>query len=308
MVPIRRFQKYVGFVFMMILGFLGRTTPSLAQTDPLFRAMNQPTAPFRIIGNIYYVGASDISAFLITTSEGYILLDSGLPETVPQIEQNMKTLGFSMSDIKILISHHSHIDHAGGLARLKDITGASLMASEADSILLENGGKNDFHFGDRYAFPPVKVDRILHDQDQVIIGNTILTAYLTPGHTKGCISVTMKVQEGDSTLDVVFMGSISIPGYTLVNNRNYPNICADYEYSFQRLKTLPCDVFLSFHGYCFSLKEKKFALDAQPEKNPFIDPLGYINAIQSSEQAYRNQRNKEQESRSTSNMDQPPSP
>src|SRR4030095_15706394 len=165
------------------------------QADETARSWNQPVKPFRIAGNLYYVGASDLSSLLIITPQGHILLDSGLVETEPQIQQNVAKLGFRLEDVKVLINTHAHYDHAGGLALLKRLTGATLMASEADAALLAAGGKGDPNFGDTLAYEPVKVDRILRDGDKVELGGVTLTAHLTPGHTKGNTTWTMTVND-----------------------------------------------------------------------------------------------------------------
>ncbi|MGE3435981.1 MAG: subclass B3 metallo-beta-lactamase [Blastocatellales bacterium] len=244
------------------------------QSDATARSWNQPVKPYRIINNIWYVGASGVTSFLITTLEGHILLDSGLPETVPLIKTNVARLGFKLADIKILLNSHAHYDHAGGLAELKELTGAKLMATEADAELLARGGKDDFQWGDRFAYKPVKTDRALRDGDQVTLGEVALTARLTPGHTKGSTTWTMKAQDGGRQYDVVFASSVSAPGYNLVNDK-YPNIVDDYRRTFQILKSLPCDVFLGPHAEFFSMKEKMKQLERAPKPNPFIDPAGY---------------------------------
>jgi metallo-beta-lactamase class B len=266
-----------------------------AQADENFRSWNQPVKPFRIIGNVYYVGASDITSFLIATPEGHILLDSGFAETVPQIRQNIKTLGFRLEDVKFLINSHAHIDHAGGLAELKELTKARLLASAADAALLANGGKGDFGLvGDRFSFKPVKADRILRDGDKVKLGGTILTARLTPGHTKGCTTWTMKVSEKGRNYNVVFVGSISAPGYRLIDNAAYPNIVADYEQTFRRLKKLPADIFLGSHGRFFGLQEKIKLLAQNSDQNPFVDPNGYKDYLERAEKDFRAQLKEQQ--------------
>jgi metallo-beta-lactamase class B len=269
--------------------------PALAngQADERAKSWNLPVKPFRLIGNIYYVGASDVTSFLITTPQGHILLDSGLAETVPLIKDNLKQLGFKLTDIKILINSHAHYDHAGGLAELKELTGARVMASEADAALLARGGRGDFQWGDKLAYRPVKADRILRDGDKVELGGVTMVARLTPGHTMGCTTWTMKVSDAGRLLDVVFVGSTTIPGYRLTNNSNYPNIVADYARSFQLLKTLPCDVFLGPHGAFFSLKEKMQRLAEGAGQNPFIDPQGFRDYIEQTEAAYREQLQRE---------------
>src|SRR5918992_2019585 len=197
----------------------------MAQADPTSRTWNQPVEPYRIIGNVYYVGASDITSFLIATPEGHILLDSGFEETVPIIRGSMKKLGFKLEDVKILINSHAHYDHAGGLATLKELTGAKLAVSEKDAALLAVGGKGDPQIGDRFPFRPVRADRILRDGDRVSLGGTSLTARLTPGHTPGCTTWTMKVEESGTTRDVVFLCSTSIlPGVEVTNNAKYPEM------------------------------------------------------------------------------------
>src|SRR4030095_16436626 len=155
------------------------------QADPTARSWNQPVKPYRIIGNVWYVGASGVTSFMITTSKGHILIDGGLAETAPQIKQNVAQLGFKLTDVKILLNSHAHYDHAGGLAELKELTGAKLMATEADAALLARGGKDDFQWGDKYLYKPVKADRLLRDGDPVELGGVTLTALLTPGHTRG---------------------------------------------------------------------------------------------------------------------------
>ena len=261
--------------------------PAFAQADDASRAMNQPVKPYRVIANIYYVGASDVSSFLITTPDGHILLDSGFIETVPQIKQNLAQLGFRLEDIKILLNSHAHYDHAGGFAELKRLTGAKLMTSEGDIPLLAAGGKGDPNFGDRFSFEPVKPDRVLRDGDKVELGGVTMVARMTPGHTKGCTSWTMKIKDGERQYDVVFVGSTSAPGYKLVNNAGYPGIVADYEKTFRLLKSLPCDVFLAAHGQFYNMLEKAKLAEQGKTPNPFIDPEGYRSYLDASEKSFR---------------------
>ena len=258
-----------------------------AQADEVSRSWNQPVKPYRVVGNIYYVGASDVTSFLIVTPRGHILLDSGFFETVPQIKQNIVQLGFRLEDVKFLINSHAHYDHAGGLALLKELTMAKLVATQADAELLARGGKDDFGFGDRFAYAPVTADRILNDGDRVELGDVTMTAHLTPGHTKGCTTWTMKVKEGSRQYDVVFVGSASVPGYKLVDNPQYPTIAADYERTFHVLKNLPCDVFLAPHGFFYAMQEKAKLLAQGKQQNPFIDQRGYRRYIAQSEKDFR---------------------
>src|SRR5215510_3667596 len=166
------------FVTLFLISFsLWCPAGANAQADEERRSWNQPVKPFRIIGNIYYVGASDVTSYLIVTPQGNILLDSGFAETVPQIKQNIVQLGFRFEDVKVLINSHAHYDHAGGLAQLKQLTGAKLMVSAPDAVLLAAGGKGDFGFGDRFPYEPVKADRILRDGDEVELGGVKMVAH-----------------------------------------------------------------------------------------------------------------------------------
>jgi metallo-beta-lactamase class B len=273
----------ITLVLSALAGPAGRPSP---QADAESRSWNKPVKPYRVIGNIYYVGASEVSSFLITTPDGHILLDSGFAETVPLIKENIKQLGFKLEDIKILINSHAHFDHAGGLGLLKELTRARLAVSEADAALLADGGKNDFQWGDSLTYKPATADRLLHDKDKVVLGDVTLTAHLTPGHTKGCTTWTMKVKDGPKQYDVVIIGSASVPGYKLVNNPKYPDIVEDYEQTFRVLKSLSCDVFLAPHGSFFDMKAKMQKLEQGAKKNPFIDPQGYRDYIEDAEKTF----------------------
>ncbi len=255
----------------------------------------EPFPPHRMVGNIYYVGSRGLAAYLITTPRGHILINSNLVSSVPMIRESIEKLGFHLSDVKILLISHAHFDHDGGSAMVRKLTNARYMVMEPDVAVVESGGKSDFQYGDSpdLQYPPAKVDRVLHDGDQVTLGDTVLTAHLTGGHTKGCTTWTMKVREGDRAYDVVFVGSPNVnPGYKLVNNPRYPKIVTDYERGFQVLKSLPCDVFLGAHGSYFGM-EAKFARMNSEDRNPYIDPEGYKSYVAEREQAFRSELEKQ---------------
>jgi metallo-beta-lactamase class B len=286
-------QRIHAFFFLLTLTVLSPLSAH-AQADPTSRSWNQPVEPYRIIGNVYYVGASDITSFLIVTPRGDILLDSGFVETAPMIEANVRKLGFRIEDVKILLNSHAHFDHAGGLAALKAASGAKLAASAKDAALLARGGKGDFRFGDEFSFPPVQAERILQDGDQVTLGGTTLTAHLTPGHTMGNTTWTMKAKEGDRAYDVVFAGSTSIlPGVMLTDSPKYPEIAEDYARAFRVLRSLPCDVFLGPHASFYNGLDKADRLRKGAKENPFIDPRGYRDYVARMEKTYRDQLQRE---------------
>jgi metallo-beta-lactamase class B len=249
----------------------------------------EPFPPHRIVGNVYYVGTRGLASYLITTPEGSILINSSLETSVPMIRASIEKLGFKFSDVKILLINHAHFDHCAGSFQIKELTGAKYMVMEQDVPVIEQGGKNDFQYGNTPSalFKPMKVDRVLHDGDEVKLGGTTLTARLTPGHTKGCTTWTMKAKEGSKTYDVVIVGSPNVnPGYKLVNNALYPEIVSDYEKMFRVLKSLPCDVFLGAHGNYYGM-EAKYAKVGKGAENPFVDPAGYRAAVDRWEQSYR---------------------
>ena len=263
-----------------------------AQKNEQDRAWNQPVEPFRIAGNIYYVGASDITSYLITTPKGHILIDSGFIETVPQIIANVKTLGFKIEDVKILLNSHAHYDHAGGLAELRRLTGASLMISEPDVELLAAGGKGDPNFGDRFPFEGVRADKAFRDGAHIKLGGITLTANITSGHTRGCTTWTTETLHQGRKLKAIFVCSTSAPGYKLFNNEKYANIFADYIRTFNFLEKLSPDIFLGSHGAIYGLEEKIGRMK-NGSVDAFVDPNGYKKYVAASrtaiEEAYKRQ-------------------
>lgn len=278
-----RRQRLLIFFLFFVLSAAG-----LAQNDPESRKENQPVEPFRVIGNIYYVGAADVTSFLITTPQGHILLDGGFVETVPLIQRNIERLGFKVKDVRFLLNSHAHLDHAGGLSALKQLSGARMLASAGDTPLLEHGGHDDPQFASRLLFPAVHVDQVIQDGEKVELGGVVLRAVLTPGHTPGCTTWTMQVTEGGKIYNVVFVCSTTAPPeYRLVNNKAYPHIASDYEQTFAKLRNLPCDVFLASHGSFFHLADKMNQRKTKATSNPFIDPERYRQFLADSEKAFK---------------------
>ena len=252
------------------------------------RSWSEPFPPHRIAGNLYYVGTRGLASFLIATPEGHILINSSLESSVPLIEASITKLGFRFADVKILLVSHAHWDHNAGSALVKERTGAQYQVMEQDVAVTEDGGKSDFFYGKspQSLYRPTKVDRVLHDGDEVKLGGSVLTAHLTAGHTKGCTTWSMKVKEGNQTYDVVIIGSPNVnAGFQLVNNAKYPTIAEDFARTFATLKSLHCDIFLGAHGDYYGL-ERKFALLAGQGPGIFIDSDGYRSYVAGKEKAF----------------------
>ena len=265
--------------------------PALAQNEYLV-----PFPAHHVIANIYYVGSKGQANYLITTPQGNILLNSGLEGNVAMIKDSIAKLGFKYSDTKVLLISHAHFDHNAGSAQVVKDTGATYEVMDTDVGVVESGGKTDFAYGDKgpdMLYPATK-PKVLHDGDTVSLGGTVLTAHKTPGHTKGCTTWSMRVQDGGKTLNVVFVGSPNVnPGYVLIGNKKYPNIVQDYEKTFQVLKSLPADVFLGAHGDYYGMPAK-YEKSKAGGANPFIDPAGYKAYIANREAAYRKELARQQ--------------
>ena len=281
-------RKLFSIISRVCIFLLAAASCVFAQENPDW---TEPFPPFRIAGNLYYVGSKGLANYLVTTPQGNILINSDLEANVHLIEASIEKLGFNFKDTKILLISHAHWDHDAASATIKERTGAKYMVMDADVSVVESGGKTDFQYGKSPAnlYKPAKVDRVLHDGDKVTLGGAVLVAHLTPGHTKGCTTWTMQVTEGPKTYNVVILGSPNVnPGYKLVNNPAYPQIAEDYERMWRVLKSLPCDIFLGAHGGYFDLEEKYPRLK-EGAANPFIDPDGYKKYVDEKEQEFRSE-------------------
>jgi metallo-beta-lactamase class B len=255
-----------------------------------------PFPPFRIAGNLYYVGSADLGSYLVVTPKGDILINSSFEQNVPLIRESVETLGFHFSDVKILLISHAHNDHCAGAAQVIKLTGAKYYVMDGDVPVVESGGKADFDYGAKREnwYPPAHVDRVLHDGDTVSLGGAVLTAHKTAGHTKGTTTWTLDETgvpsvDAGRPLHVAIVGSPNVnPGYKLVDNKTYPQIAADYAQGFRVLKALPCDIFLGAHGQYFDLKEK-YAHWKGGERNAFIAPDGYKGYIANRQQAFEDE-------------------
>ncbi len=257
-----------------------------AQLGKVSLPENQAFPAHRVIANVYYVGASDLASFLITTPAGHFLINSGFEETVPLIQAGVDKLGFKFQDIKILLTGQAHIDHVGGHALARQLTGARVLVMAGDDGLVASGGVGDFQYDKQARWKPCPVDQVLHDNEAISLGGVTVVAHHTPGHTKGCTTFTLTADDHGKPYHVVIVGSANAnTGYRLVNNAKYPAIAEDFARTFRVLKSLDCDVYLGSHGGYYGMAEK-FARVKAGGPNPFIDPQGYKNFVAQREQTY----------------------
>jgi len=250
----------------------------------------KPFPAYRIADNLYYVGTNDITAYLVTTPAGHIVINAGYEETPALIIASIEKLGFKPRDVKILLNGQAHFDHVAGLAALQKLTGADVYSSAREVDVLESGGKKDYRFGSEYSYPPVKVAHVVADGEKVTLGGVTLVAHVTGGHSVGCTTWTMQVDDAGKQLDVVIIGGTTInPGVTMLNNAKYPSVSADMARTFQVLRSLKCDIYLGAHGGYYGMIAKYERMKKGEGPNPFIDPAGYTAHIDRAEKAYLDQ-------------------
>jgi metallo-beta-lactamase class B len=280
----------------MLLGLILLSARVQAQGNPDWTT---PIAPFRIAGNLYYVGSKDLASYLIVTPDGNILINSSTTDSVALIRRSVEQLGFRFKDIKILLLSHAHWDHDAGSAEVIRLTHAKYMVMDGDVAAVESGGATDFAYANNPPYAAAKVDRVLHDGDEVKIGGAVLVAHKTAGHTQGCTTWTLQVMEGGRRLNVVIVGSWNVnPGFRLVDRpgspASYPTMAADYRRTFSVLKALPCDIFLGAHGAYFGMLGKLDRIKSGAPENVWLDPAGYQAALAEREQAFETELQKQQ--------------
>lgn len=293
----RRILLGVIAALVVFLGFQWRAA--------IKRNRSIPDEPFRIAGNLYYVGSTGVTSFLITGPQGHVVIDGGYPETAPLIIGSIAKLGFDIKDVKVLLNTHAHFDHAGGLRALQDASGAQLWISEGDANLVANGGAGDrasygpLRFLGVGKFPAPRVGHRFKDGDTVRVGPLALTAHVTAGHTPGCTSWAFPVHDADRDLLAVDVCSLSLlPFMKFVSPESYPGIRTDFERSFETLRSLPADIFLGSHGSFFDLHRKHRAqATAKNAADPFIDRAGYEAYINAAERSFRKELASQQKGR-----------
>jgi metallo-beta-lactamase class B len=282
--------------FLLSLLLALAAAPSLADHPD----WTTPIAPFKISGNLYYVGSRDLAAYLVVTPAGNILINANLESSPALIRRSVDQLGFRWADTKILLNSQAHYDHSAGAAEVLRETHAQYMAMDGDVDAIQTGGASDFDQALPH-FPRVRVDRTLHDNDTVTLGGTTLTAHKTAGHTRGCTTWTMETQEGGRTLHVVIVGGWAAnPGVRLVASHgkpaSYPGIASDFDHAFATLKALPCDIFLGAHGVYFDMLTKLDRM-AKQGASVWVDPEGYRKAVAEHEADYREELARQQPGR-----------
>ena len=263
---------------------IGVGSPALAQDAPASIAAvaqqmrwNDPAEPMTVVGPIHFVGTQGLTSWLITTSAGDMLLNTGMPPSGELIVASIRKLGFKPEDVKLLLTCHAHVDHVGGLAYLQRVTRAQIVALDAEVELIQSGGKTDFNYGSvhEFQFEPVKVDRVIHDGEKVTLGDVTLLAFKTAGHTRGSTTWVTQVTDGDRRFTVVFPDGTSVnPGYRLVKNASYAGIADDYRKTFRTLAALTPDIWLTPHTEPFAFHAKR-ARAATEGVSAWVDPEGY---------------------------------
>lgn len=270
--------RSAGSLALLLAALLVTAADGFAQAPPAAggeragdgRRISEKVKPFKIIGNVYYVGGTDMTIFLLTTPQGHILIDSTYERDVPWIRQNIEELGFNVRDIKILLNSHAHADHIEAHSQMKELTGAQVVMSEADGKTLAEGG--GIGQNGRPRFKAVTPDRLIKTGDTVTLGGTTLTAHVFPGHTRGATTWVTQVEDGGKRYNFVFWGGIGGVREPFVNNRNWPTIAEDYADSLRRAKLLPCEIFTQGHTEGFAFMDKMNRLLKGEQPNPFYAP------------------------------------
>ena len=272
---------------------LAAAAPAAAQSENWTR----PFPGHRVIGNLYAVGTYDLAVFLVTSSEGHFLINTGVEDSTALIRENIEGLGFRLEDVSVLLQMQAHWDHTAALAEIKEITGAEMWATADDAPVLEDGGFSDPHFGGRQSFAPVEVDRIISDGDVLELGDARLTVVEMRGHTAGSSGYAMTVHEAGRDYNVIIanMGTIN-PGKQLVADPTYPGVADDFAETFRKQKEMEIDVWVAAHGSQYNLHDK-WGPGNPYDPNTFVDPDGFRLAVERLERAYLDQIEEERTSR-----------
>lgn len=280
-------KKIVISVFVLLIAQTAVLAQKLRPAPMDRKEWSDPYEPFRIAGNLYYVGTYDLGCYLITTPKGHILINTGLAASVPMIKKNIEQAGFKFSDIKILLTTQAHFDHVAGMAEIKKQTGAKMMVDEKDAKALADGGVSDYYFhGEEPLFIPVKADRLLHDHDTISLGGTKLELLHHPGHTQGSCSYLVTVKDEHKSYTVLIANIPTILDTAKLHGTpEYPDIAKDYAFTFDAMKKVQFDLWVASHASQFDLHAKRKKGDAY---NPgaFADRPLYDKQVSSLEATY----------------------
>lgn len=282
-------KMHVSLITGVFICLLAVNTSAQTVTEPsgLPSEWSEPYPPFRIVGNLYYVGTYDLASYLIVTNEGNMLINTGLAASTSLIKKNIEALGFSFTDIKVLLTTQAHFDHVGAMAEIKEQTGAKMMVNDKDAGVLSDGGSSDYEFGQNGpTFAPIEVDQQLKDRETIELGTMQIVMLHHPGHTKGSSSYLFDVVDGNQQYKVLIANMPTIVTSKKFSNiPSYPDMAKDYAYTFNAMKKLKFDLFLSSHASQFSLHAKHNPGDTY---NPsvFIDRKGYEQSIKKLEAQY----------------------
>jgi metallo-beta-lactamase class B len=289
-------HRYLPFSFCLVILLIFHS-PAQGQPYPFYdSSWSKPTEPFRIAGNLYYVGTQDLACYLIVTPKGNVLINSGLADSAPLIRKSVETLGFKFSDIKILLTTQAHYDHVAALAEIKKATRAKMMVNEADAAVLADGGASDFIFGHlkSASFAPIKAERLLHHGDSILIGGTRIDVLHHPGHTKGSTSFLINVKDEKRTWRVLIANIPSILTETkLTGMPDYPNVGKDYASTFESMKKVSFDLWVASHAGQFNMHSKRKPGDGyHPEA--FSSRTDFDDLLQRIEKEYQKRLKSEQ--------------
>lgn len=235
----------------------------------------QPIEPQRIAEHTWQIGTEELSAILLKSSDGAILIDGGMPQAADHLLENMRKLGVKPQDLKWILHSHAHADHVGPLAAIKKTTGARVVSNAESAVLMSRGGAGDIHFGDGLLFPPVQTDRLLQDGEELVLGELKLRVHFIPGHTPGSMAWTWRDSRDGKAVDVAYVDSLSAPGYKLQGNQNYPRIVDDYRNTFATVRELPCDLLLTPHPGASGWEYKTRAMQSEQ-----VDCRAYADAAE----------------------------
>jgi metallo-beta-lactamase class B len=283
-------MKAMGVVLAALLSTTAAySEPPALRADPPAKCdacegWNAPREPFRLFGNSYFVGTAGLSAVLIASDQGLILLDGGLTQSASLIDANIRKLGFRTEEVKLIVNSHAHFDHAGGIAALQRVSRATVAASPSGAFAIEHGGApaDDPQYGfgrEANAFPSVKHVRVVKDGEALRVGDLAITAHFTPGHTPGSTTWTWRSCEGARCLDLVYadsLNSISAPGFRFTGDAKHPSRAESFRASIAKVEALPCDIIVAVHPSLADLdgKLKRRAERSEPGSDPFVDPQG----------------------------------